>query len=107
MSSQELETMMEREIEDAQRQAKAAATKLHQVTVEAERAHVSSHPSVFFIPLHFLSGCVIIVAIEKFQYCLFLLNRIMLSGVVSNLSCWACLLTSFFWTFSIRTFCQN
>lgn len=39
MSSQELETMMEREIEDAQRQAKAAATKLHQVTVEAERAH--------------------------------------------------------------------
>ncbi|VDO37572.1 unnamed protein product [Haemonchus placei] len=38
-SSLEMETIMEREIEDAQREAKATAAKLHQMTVEAERAH--------------------------------------------------------------------
>ncbi|VDM66401.1 unnamed protein product [Strongylus vulgaris] len=38
-SSQEMEVIMEREIEDAQREAKAATSKLHQITVEAERAH--------------------------------------------------------------------
>ncbi|CAJ0602317.1 unnamed protein product [Cylicocyclus nassatus] len=38
-SSQEMEVIMEREIEDAQKEAKAATTKLHQLTVEAERAH--------------------------------------------------------------------
>ncbi|VDL84585.1 unnamed protein product [Nippostrongylus brasiliensis] len=37
-----MEVMMEREIEDAQREAKATAAKLHQVTVEAERAHNKS-----------------------------------------------------------------
>ncbi|KAK6747642.1 hypothetical protein RB195_000688 [Necator americanus] len=38
-SSQEMEVIMEREIEDAQREAKAATVKLHQVTVDAERAN--------------------------------------------------------------------
>ncbi|KAK6058343.1 hypothetical protein COOONC_04085 [Cooperia oncophora] len=38
-SSLEMETIMEREIEDAQREAKAATAKLHLLTVEAERAH--------------------------------------------------------------------
>ncbi|EYC43811.1 hypothetical protein Y032_0480g2238 [Ancylostoma ceylanicum] len=38
-SSQEMELMMEREIEDAQREAKTATAKLHQLTVESERAH--------------------------------------------------------------------
>ncbi|RCN32564.1 hypothetical protein ANCCAN_21629 [Ancylostoma caninum] len=49
-SSQEMELMMEREIEDAQREAKTASAKLHQLTVEAERAHVG-FSQVFFLRL--------------------------------------------------------
>lgn len=40
-SSQELEAMMEKEIEDAQREIRATSSKLHQVRVDFERAQVN------------------------------------------------------------------
>ena len=40
---------MEREIEDSKREAKAANAKLHQITVEAERAHVGFTAILFVI----------------------------------------------------------